>query len=130
MAGTTRLELATSAVTGTRSHWKYVVDNANVYRDVYRGSGPNIALEQYPRGGCMQFGYATFGDTGLIPLFLFKAPRPIRPIISSSGQPVSLTSESPRRLRFSFQPPPIRSKISSKPIDFIRHGLRHACLRS
>jgi hypothetical protein len=31
---------------GTRSHWKYVVDNANVYRDVYRGSGPNIALEQ------------------------------------------------------------------------------------
>ncbi len=49
MAGTTRLELATSAVIvlsmtwkstdGTRSHWKYVVDNANVYRDVYRGSG-------------------------------------------------------------------------------------------
>ena len=52
MAGTTRLELATSAVTvsglqvlsttwkstdGTRSHWKYVVDNAIVYRGVYRG---------------------------------------------------------------------------------------------
>jgi hypothetical protein len=45
MAGTTRLELATSAVTattwkstdGTRSHWKYVVDNVIVYRDVYRG---------------------------------------------------------------------------------------------
>jgi hypothetical protein len=51
MAGTTRLELATSAVTvselsalsttwkstdGTRSHWKYVVDNVIVYRDVYR----------------------------------------------------------------------------------------------
>jgi hypothetical protein len=53
MAGTTRLELATSAVTvsglsvlsttwkstdGTASHWKYVVDNAIVYRDVYRES--------------------------------------------------------------------------------------------
>src|SRR6202795_2623854 len=51
MAGTTRLELATSAVTvsglsvlsttwkstdGTASHWKYVVDNVNVYRGVYR----------------------------------------------------------------------------------------------
>jgi hypothetical protein len=51
MAGTTRLELATSAVTvsglqvlsttwkstdGTASHWKYVVDKVNVYRDVYR----------------------------------------------------------------------------------------------
>jgi hypothetical protein len=23
---------------GTRSHWKYVVDNVIVYRDVYRGS--------------------------------------------------------------------------------------------
>jgi hypothetical protein len=34
MAGTTRLELATSAV--TVSHWKYIIDNANVYRDVYR----------------------------------------------------------------------------------------------
>jgi hypothetical protein len=53
MAGTTRLELATSAVTvsglqvlsttwkstdGTASHWKYVIDNVNVYRDVYRTS--------------------------------------------------------------------------------------------
>jgi len=52
MAGTTRLELATSVVTvsglqvlsttwkstdGTRSHWKYVVDNVIVYRGVYRG---------------------------------------------------------------------------------------------
>jgi hypothetical protein len=51
MAGTTGLEPADSAVTvsglqvlsttwkstdGTRSHWKYVVDNAIVYRDVYR----------------------------------------------------------------------------------------------
>jgi hypothetical protein len=36
MAGTTRLELATSAV--TVSHWKYVVDNVIVYRLVYRGS--------------------------------------------------------------------------------------------
>jgi hypothetical protein len=51
MAGTTRLELATSAVTvsglqvlsttwkstdGTASHWKYIIDNTNVYRDVYR----------------------------------------------------------------------------------------------
>jgi hypothetical protein len=34
MAGATRLELATSAVTA--SHWKYVVDNVIVYRDVYR----------------------------------------------------------------------------------------------
>jgi hypothetical protein len=56
MAGTTRLELATSAVTvsrlqvlsttwkstdGTASHWKYVIDNVNVYRDVYRGWLPN-----------------------------------------------------------------------------------------
>jgi hypothetical protein len=51
MAGTTRLELATSAVTvsglqvlsttwkstdGTASHRKYIIDNVNVYRDVYR----------------------------------------------------------------------------------------------
>ena len=37
MAGTTGLEPATSAVTdGTASHWKYVVDNVNVYRGVYR----------------------------------------------------------------------------------------------
>ena len=51
MAGTTGLEPAASAVTvsglqvlsttwkstdGTRSHWKYVVGNAIVYRDVYR----------------------------------------------------------------------------------------------
>ena len=53
MAGTTGLEPAASAVTvsglqvlsttwkstdGTRSHWKYVLDNAIVYRDVYRGA--------------------------------------------------------------------------------------------
>ena len=53
VAGTTRLELATSAVTvsglsvlsttwkntdGTARHWKYVVDNVIVYRDVYRVS--------------------------------------------------------------------------------------------
>jgi len=51
MAGTTGLEPATSAVTvsglqvlsttwkstdGTRSHWKYVVGNVIVYRNVYR----------------------------------------------------------------------------------------------
>jgi hypothetical protein len=51
MAGTTGLEPVASAVTvsglqvlsttwkstdGTTSHWKYVVDNVNVYRDVYR----------------------------------------------------------------------------------------------
>ena len=47
--GTTRLELATSAVTakvlsttskstdGTVSHWKYTMGIAIVYRDVYRG---------------------------------------------------------------------------------------------
>jgi hypothetical protein len=37
--GTTKLELATSAVTGTdryARHWKYVVGNAVVYRGVYR----------------------------------------------------------------------------------------------
>jgi hypothetical protein len=47
MAGTTRLELATSAVTvsttwkstdGTVSHWKYIIGNVIVYRDVYRAS--------------------------------------------------------------------------------------------
>jgi hypothetical protein len=53
MAGTTRLELATPAVTvsglqvlsttwkstdGTASHWQYTIDNLIVYRDVYRGS--------------------------------------------------------------------------------------------
>ena len=53
MAGTTRLELATSAVTvswlqvlsttwkstdGTASHWKYTMRIAIVYRDVYRAS--------------------------------------------------------------------------------------------
>jgi len=51
MAGTTRLELATSAVTattwkstdGTVSHWKYIIDNAIVYRHVYRGSQPRMA---------------------------------------------------------------------------------------
>src|ERR1700737_4259175 len=51
MAGTTRLELATSAVTvsglqvlsttwkstdGTASHWKYIIGNVIVYSDVYR----------------------------------------------------------------------------------------------
>jgi hypothetical protein len=36
MVGTTRLELATSAV--TVSHWKYTTGIAIVYRDVYRGS--------------------------------------------------------------------------------------------
>ena len=59
MAGTTRLELATSAVTvsglsvlsttwkstdGTASHWKYVVDNVIVYRDVYRAQRALIRL--------------------------------------------------------------------------------------
>jgi hypothetical protein len=53
MAGTTGLEPAASAVTvsglqvlsttwkstdGTASHWKYVVSNVIVYRDVYRAS--------------------------------------------------------------------------------------------
>ncbi len=37
MAGTTGLEPATSAVTGTASHWKYIIGNVIVYRDVYRG---------------------------------------------------------------------------------------------
>jgi hypothetical protein len=56
LAGTTRLELATSAVTvsglqllsttwksthGTASHWKDIIDNANVYRDAYRGCTVN-----------------------------------------------------------------------------------------
>ncbi len=56
MAGTTRLELATSAVTvsglsvlsttwkstdGTVSHWKYIEDTAIVYRDVYRVASVN-----------------------------------------------------------------------------------------
>jgi hypothetical protein len=55
MAGTTRLELATSAVTGglsvlsttwkstdgTASHRKYIIDNSNVYRDVYRVASVN-----------------------------------------------------------------------------------------
>ena len=36
---------------GTASQWKYVIDNVIVYRDVYRGSGPNIALDQDQRGG-------------------------------------------------------------------------------
>jgi hypothetical protein len=74
MAGTTRLELATSAVTGTASHWKYVVDNVNVYRGVYRAdfcqqrrigallpggplSGSNRRMCEHPRGSlpvCMQ----------------------------------------------------------------------------
>ena len=36
---------------GTASQWKYVIDNVIVYRDVYRGSGPNIALDQGQRGG-------------------------------------------------------------------------------
>ena len=59
MAGTTRLELATSAVTvsglqvlsttwkstdGTASHWKYVVDNVIVYRDVYRAGQAALRL--------------------------------------------------------------------------------------
>jgi hypothetical protein len=72
MAGTTRLELATSAVTA--SHWKYVVDNVNVYRGVYRAdfcqqrrigallpggplSGSNQRMCEHPRGSlpvCMQ----------------------------------------------------------------------------
>jgi hypothetical protein len=61
MAGTTRLELATSAVTvsglqvlsttwkstdGIASHWKYIIGNVNVYRDVYRDdfvSGARLA---------------------------------------------------------------------------------------
>ena len=56
MAGTTRLELATSAVTvswlqilsttwkstdGTASHWKYMIGNVIVYRHVYRGCSVN-----------------------------------------------------------------------------------------
>jgi len=67
MAGTTRLELATSAVTvsglsvlsttwkstdGTASHWKYVVDNVIVYRDVYRGI--------YTSGRCWWIGVREF----------------------------------------------------------------------
>src|SRR6202043_3563925 len=60
MAGTTRLELATSAVTvsgiqvlsttwkrtdGTVSHGKYIIGNAIVYRDVYRGSTTSSASD-------------------------------------------------------------------------------------
>src|SRR6202162_414847 len=56
MAGTTRLELATSAVTvsglqvlsttwkstdGAASHWKYIIDSVIVYRHVYRGCSVN-----------------------------------------------------------------------------------------
>ena len=26
---------------GTASHWKYIIDNANVYRDVYRVASVN-----------------------------------------------------------------------------------------
>jgi hypothetical protein len=64
MAGTTRLKLATSAVTvsglqvlsttwkstdGTVSHWKYVVDNVIVYRHAYRGLSFNLeALKPFP----------------------------------------------------------------------------------
>src|SRR5712671_3655761 len=64
MAGTTRLELATSAVTvsglqvlsttwkstdGTASHWKYVIDNVIVYRDVYRASSDlSISFSKAP----------------------------------------------------------------------------------
>jgi hypothetical protein len=50
MAGTTRLELATSAVTVStfndmESHWKYVVDNVIVHRDVYRGCSVSESLK-------------------------------------------------------------------------------------
>ena len=70
MAGTTRLELATSAVTvswlqilsttwkstdGTASHWKYMIGNVIVYRHVYRGCSVNrtdravnFRLARYP----------------------------------------------------------------------------------
>jgi len=68
---------------GTRSHWKYVVDNANVYRDVYRGSGPNIA------------------------------------------QPELLTSESPRRLRFYFQPLPFGVRFSRRQLISFDMGDMH-----
>jgi hypothetical protein len=64
MAGTTGLEPAASAVTvsglqvlsttwkstdGTASHWKYVVDNVIVYRDVYRGPLPQASANSLPR---------------------------------------------------------------------------------
>jgi len=60
MAGPTRLELATFAVTvsgiqllsttwkstdGTVSHGKYIIGNAIVYRDVYRGSTTSSASD-------------------------------------------------------------------------------------
>src|SRR6202171_3680915 len=60
MAGTTRLELATSAVTvsgfqvlsttwkstdGSASHWKYIIGNVIVYRRVYRGSTTSSASD-------------------------------------------------------------------------------------
>jgi hypothetical protein len=65
MAGTTRLELATSAVTvsglqvlsttwkstdGTASHWKYIIGNVIVYRDVYRASRDIEAFLNTPPG--------------------------------------------------------------------------------
>jgi hypothetical protein len=65
MAGTTRLELATSGVTvsglqalsatwkstdGTASHWKYIIGNVIVYRDVYRASRDIEAFLNTPPG--------------------------------------------------------------------------------
>jgi hypothetical protein len=54
MAGTTGLEPAISAVTawkntdGTRSHWKYAIDNVIAYRGVYRGiERRKIAIEMH-----------------------------------------------------------------------------------
>jgi hypothetical protein len=57
MAETTRLELATSAVTGTTSHWKYIAGNVIGYRDVYRG-GRRYGIRcsgLFPNGGCKVF---------------------------------------------------------------------------
>src|ERR1700674_5086210 len=64
MAGTTRLELATSAVTvggvqvlsttwkstdGTASHWKYIKDNANVYREsLWESWGGRRVISELP----------------------------------------------------------------------------------
>ena len=76
MAGTTRLELATSAVTvsglqalsttwkstdGTRSHWKYVVDNVIVYRDVYRADLRSLRRDDVLFPGCSSLGENPWG---------------------------------------------------------------------
>src|SRR5438105_12306028 len=68
MAGTTRLELATSAV--TVSHWKYIIGNVNVYRDVYRGAQHRCSGKQFASGPPEELGWEHFQSrcaaTGLL----------------------------------------------------------------